>query len=101
MESKHQPKARDRTEHDAAIHVRVSTGQGTGKLAIGRREKKCRERAERDGVEVRLERVYCDLGASAAGLDQNRPAYDRLLAGQNSTRRGGRSPKITGAAPSK
>ena len=67
MESKHQPKARDRTEHDAAIHVRVSTGQGTGKLAIGRREKKCRERAERDGVEVRLERVYRDLGASAAG----------------------------------
>lgn len=80
MESKHQPKAHDRTERDAAIYVRVSTGQGTGKLAIGRREKKCRERAERDGVEVRPERVCRDLDASAAGLDQNRSAYDRLLA---------------------
>lgn len=68
------------SDRDAAIYVRISLDQGMGELALDRQEKECRDRAARDGVEVRQERVYSDLSISAADARKRRPAYERLLA---------------------
>lgn len=60
--------------------MRISLDQGMGELALDHQEKECRDRAARDGVEVRQERVYSDLSISAADALKRRPAYERLLA---------------------
>lgn len=68
------------TAREAAIYTCISLDQGMGELALDRQEKECRDRAARDGVEVRTERVYSDLSISAADARKRRPAYERLLA---------------------
>lgn len=68
------------TAREAAIYTRISLDQGMGELALDRQEKECRDRAARDGVEVRTERVYSDLSISAADARKRRPAYEGLLA---------------------
>ncbi len=50
-----------------------------GELALDRQEKECRERAARDGLEIKSRRVYSDLSISAADARKTRPAYNRLL----------------------